>query len=157
MVCSYTPSFILNAGTFSTYQWQDNSTGSTFTVDAAALGIGLHTLYVDVTDANTCTGVDSIVVDVSPCLGISEEGKLLVSISPNPTNGIINITINNYPGNELAFEITNIAGQTVLGKKITNSAGAYSGQLDITALAKGVYYIRITKGSRQTVKKIILN
>ena len=157
MVCIYTPSFVINAGSFSDYQWHDNSTSATFTVDPAALGIGLDTMYVTVTNADGCTDVDSIVFDVSPCLGSPEEESIHVDVFPNPTNGIINIIINNYLQSELEFVITNITGQIVLEKKITNSAGVYSGQLDITMLDKGVYFLQITENNIRIVKKILIN
>jgi gliding motility-associated-like protein len=48
------PFFVLNPGIFSTYLWQDNSTGSTFTV--ADTG----TYYVQVSSAGGCLAYDTI-------------------------------------------------------------------------------------------------
>ncbi|MEM6379438.1 MAG: gliding motility-associated C-terminal domain-containing protein [Bacteroidota bacterium] len=55
-VCDDDPSFsqILGPGSFSTYQWQDNSTSSTFT----ALSAGVYA--VTITDEFGCTAIDSL-------------------------------------------------------------------------------------------------
>ena len=55
----------LNAGTHTTYLWQDGSADSTFIV--ADTG----TFYVQVTDTFGCTSFDTIVVDISPPLPIN--------------------------------------------------------------------------------------
>ncbi len=46
--------FVLNPGIFAGYQWQDNSSSPTFTV------FGQGTYFVKVTDANGCSGSDTI-------------------------------------------------------------------------------------------------
>ena len=156
MVCSYSPSFILNAGTFPGYQWQDNSTNATFTVNPAALGIGTQLFYVNVTDANGCMGVDSVVVDVSPCLGQLETSGLHVNISPNPTEGVITITVNNFKNNFIEFRIMNSFGQIVLEKKLNAAAGYFAHTLDLSGLAKGIYYLDVNDGNTSGKYKIIL-
>ncbi|HLG02873.1 MAG TPA: T9SS type A sorting domain-containing protein, partial [Bacteroidia bacterium] len=156
MVCNNAPPFILIPGSFSTYVWQDNSTGPSFTINPPALGIGFHTFYVHVTDANGCAGVDSIVVNVSGCVGFSDAEMMLVSVSPNPTSGIINITIENYAGKTLTFKLTNIAGQVVFEKNGSVSQGVYSGQFDLTVFSKGIYYLDVNDGARSMNYKIVL-
>ena len=156
MVCNTAPPFILIPGSFSEYLWHDNSTGSSFTVNPPALGIGLHTFYVDVTDVNGCMGVDSIEVNVSGCVGFSEAEIMQVSVLPNPTNGILNLTIGNCASNALTIKITNIAGQVIFEKKNSVSQGVYSGQLDLSAFAKGIYYLDVNDGLRSANYKIVL-
>ncbi len=51
---------ILNPGAFNSYQWQDNSGLSTFTVTNSGI------YFVEVTDINTCQNSDTIVVTVYP-------------------------------------------------------------------------------------------
>jgi hypothetical protein len=59
-----TQSVTLNAGSFSTYLWQDGSTAQTYLVDASIVGVGVGTYSVTVTDNIGCEGSDTIQVEV---------------------------------------------------------------------------------------------
>jgi len=148
--------YVISAGSYSSYTWQDNSTASTYTVSGTSLGIGTHTIYVDALDLNSCSGKDTVTINVSACLGFEEISNLLIEISPNPTNGLLNIYVNNIRNNELQFTIRNIAGQIVFENEINNASGVYSAQLDISTLAKGIYYLEISDKINLQVIKIAL-
>jgi gliding motility-associated-like protein len=60
--CNGTP-VLLNAGAgFSTYQWSDNSTGSTLTVNTSG------TYSVEVSNGGACTSTDDVTVNISPTM-----------------------------------------------------------------------------------------
>lgn len=52
----------LNAGTFTSYLWSNNATIATTTIDSTGTGVGAKTVWVKVTDANTCVNSDTMVV-----------------------------------------------------------------------------------------------
>ncbi|SHN27686.1 gliding motility-associated C-terminal domain-containing protein [Chitinophaga sp. CF418] len=90
--CNGTP-VLLNAGNgFSSYQWSDNSTGSTLTVNTSG------TYSVVVTDANGCTATDDVVVNISPTLDATLNTTMLDCRNPtgsivvNPSGGIAPFT-----------------------------------------------------------------
>jgi len=61
----YDATLVLDAGTgFNSYLWDDASTLQTRDVVGATVGSAVHTMYVATTDANMCTGTDTIVVTV---------------------------------------------------------------------------------------------
>ncbi|HLG02320.1 MAG TPA: T9SS type A sorting domain-containing protein, partial [Bacteroidia bacterium] len=146
----------LNAGNFSSYQWQDNSTLSTLLVDGNTLGTGTYTFFVNVVDMNGCSASDTAAISITVCTGISDLGMINVNISPNPTEGILNLMIGNFQGNKLDIEIMNAEGQIVYSKKIFSNSDGFSGQLDISTLSKGVYYLKIIDGEKVSFHKIVL-
>lgn len=82
-----------------------------------------------------------------------------VSIYPNPSNGLFNLTISRAPsgsfdnGKTNSIEILNMLGECV-HRQIATSATC---QIDLSNLAKGIYYATITdSNNNRTVKKIII-
>ena len=149
-------SLFLVAGGFTNYLWQDNSTSPTYTAIGSSLGVDTHLIHVNVTDGNGCTGSDTMVLVVSSCVGMDEISALQVNISPNPTTGVLHITVNNIETNNLHLTVRNVTGQLVFEKKITKVSGNYSGEADISGLAKGLYFLEISDGINSSTHKIIL-
>ena len=94
-------------------------------------------------------------MDTSACenitgVGINETANNVVSIYPNPTNGMVNI---NFGGNNstVNYSISSIEGKMVeTGKTSTNNI-----TVDLSNESKGVYFIKIKTESTSTVYKLI--
>ncbi|HLG02851.1 MAG TPA: T9SS type A sorting domain-containing protein, partial [Bacteroidia bacterium] len=156
IVCDDAPVFTINAGTFSSYTWHDNSSAATYSVDAVALGVGFYTMYVNVTDANGCNGTDTIVVEVSDCTGLTEFSGMQISIAPNPSTGIFQISLSGLSSDNIRLTLTNVAGQTVMMKNVSLTSGLYKDQLDLTMLPGGIYFLQVSDGTQSGVYKIVL-
>lgn len=143
----------LNAGNFSFYNWSDGSTGSSILLDGATLGIGNYTFYVDVTNADNCSGSDSVHVIVSPCLGLEAAADMQVNISPNPSAGFFNIITENPSGGTMTAQVFTAQGQLV---RSTVVVVKQNNQLDLSDLAKGFYFLELNDGSVKRVFKIVL-
>jgi hypothetical protein len=154
IICT-TATLILDAGSFSGYTWQDSSTAQTFTVDGSALIPGTYTFYVNVADANGCTGTDSIVVNVSVCTGMDDGVTIPLSVSPNPTSGILHVSVGDRAVKDIELYVFDLAGQMLFEKHIINS-GPWSGEIDLSMLAKGVYYMQVREGNNSRTCKIIV-
>ena len=77
-----------------------------------------------------------------------EQHKVL--IYPNPTNGFLNIELNNFE--ELAFiEVYNVMGKQVLSKTVSSNELL----IDITNQPKGIYFVKVTSGENSFNEKII--
>ena len=72
-----------------------------------------------------------------------------INIFPNPTNGIINITLSDN-SNITKYNIYNVAGVLVKTGNIDNN------QLDITSLNKGIYVIKLDNNSSTEFHKLVL-
>lgn len=80
---------------------------------------------------------------------ISNNNELILNIYPNPTNGIINIQIPD--GKNALYSIFDLQGKILLSGKIE------SRNIDISSLANGMYFVKISFDDfqREIVKTII--
>ena len=87
-----------------------------------------------------------------PLEGVVYTSLPSLTISPNPTRGII--SIQDAPSNDLNISVLNILGETVMQLKNVNSPDF---TLDISKLVPGTYYIRFSLANSVVTKKIIKN
>lgn len=76
-----------------------------------------------------------------------------ISISPNPSNGIFNISKNN------TIQISKIRvfdANAKLLKVLNNNNDNQNSTVDLSELSKGIYFIEISNKEDKTVKKIVL-
>lgn len=79
-----------------------------------------------------------------------------ISLSPNPSNGLVNIATALSGNQDLEVSVHNYLGQFVTAASYKNvNAGSY--QLDLGSYTNGVYFITISNGQEKTVKRLILN
>jgi Secretion system C-terminal sorting domain len=109
---------------------------------------GVDTVYY--TKTNSCgSAVASFVVTVTSCpTGVGAVGKPAVTITPNPTTGIISMTgINNA-----RIKVYNTVGQVVKEERNTNT-------ISIAEMAAGLYFVRVwdEDGEMVKIEKVIKN
>lgn len=106
----------------------------------------------------TNSDVTSLNGSFNPCngVGISESvTENLLTIYPNPTNGLFNISVELSKTNDINMAVYNFIGQEVSRKKIENTlGGVYT--LDLTNQPEGAYFIHVTADNYNVVKKIIV-
>jgi len=73
-----------------------------------------------------------------------------ISIYPNPTNGVVNIT---GLGSETKITVTDVRGQVVFSTEPLNS-GLFS--FDLSGSNPGVYFVNIQHSKQSIFRKIIL-
>ncbi|HQK39886.1 MAG TPA: endonuclease [Flavobacterium alvei] len=84
-------------------------------------------------------------------LGLETLSQKDFKIYPNPSNGDFNIVFEDANGTH-SVEIFSLLGQKVVEKKNSQTAS-----ISVTNLQKGTYLIKVTKDSKSTTKKIIIN
>lgn len=95
---------------------------------------GTYTLIL--TDGNGCSS--SIQIDIDDINSLLENESKLISIYPNPTQALLNITTD-YTGN-IHWSITEVNGKEILkGNAVSNSF-----QVNVNELANGLYFFNIT-------------
>ena len=73
----------------------------------------------------------------------SMPGNVEMLVFSNPDQNTLNIQINNIVFKQLSIEIINNRGKIVYSDKTGHVAGDYSKQIDVSSLAKGVYYLKV--------------
>ena len=129
-----------------TYKW---STGAT-TQTATNLPPG--NVSVSVTDAFGCTDVLTVTVGVLATNNI--EGLNTFTLQPNPTSGLLNLTV----GFEQAFE-TNIQVLDAYGRLLHESnkaaADTIQEQIDLEQYPAGMYFVRLRANGQSAAKRVV--
>lgn len=143
-------SLVLDAGPgFASYIWSNSLTSQTITVTTAG------TYSVTVTDNIGCTGNDAIVVTFN--VGLNDLNNYInLRLFPNPTKGLITISISDYSGNNLSYEITDITGRFISREKLKIVNNSVIHDLDLSIYPKGVYFIRFKDDYLNRTEKIII-
>lgn len=146
----------LDAGAgFSSYLWSNNWSAQTLVVSNSINQVGVNTYWVVVTDGNNCTGTDTIVINVIDDTGFDGAVDMIsVKVYPNPATDNFNISMNGFVG-AVQMEIVDVTGKVVYTENldITNH---FVKSMDVTTLAKGIYYIKLTTTKHSQMHKIVV-
>ena len=96
-------------------------------------------------------------VNVRPIgLGIDETTLLSnVSLSPNPTNGRVNVTVDGISG-PVSIIVENMLGEVV--KTFEGEAnGSFNKSYDLSALSNGIYLVKVTNDGAAATKKLSIS
>gem|GEM_PF-261172 len=139
-----------------TYSWSPTtglSDPSSATTDASPTVTTTYT--VTITDAEGCTQTGEVTVTVDGQVGVNETAnELSVEIFPNPTSGILAIRIDHL-NSPYSLEV-----YTVDGKRVFASLDVINDSMitiDLSRLAKGIYYIKLTNVDFEYQEKIVLH
>jgi hypothetical protein len=127
--------------------WADTSIHTTFTGDTGYIALRYNANNY----AWLMVWIDNIAVDsavLAPVAGIETINDKYLSVSPNPTTGILNIR---------GTQIMKIDVEDNCGRIIYSSAhGDNCTTLDLSGYPKGMYFIRMTNNDTVCIRKIIL-
>lgn len=122
-------------------------------------GIGDATT-IDYVKVTWLSGIEDVLTNVSPnqtlllqegsTLSTSEFDLNSISVSPNPTNGIVSVK---NMTETLELKVLDYLGRVVLSKQITSEDNT----IDLSNNSKGVYIFQFQGKTSDTVKKIVLN
>ena len=99
--------------------------------------------------------------DITSLLGVQNVGqKASFGIYPNPTTADKNVTIlfdvKENDGSKGKTEIYDLSGKKVFETALTNQAGLYKQEVNLSKLSSGVYVVKITYGGVTETKKLIV-
>lgn len=75
-----------------------------------------------------------------------------ISIYPNPSSGIFNISLGNI--NPTSIEVYDLMGKIIVTKKAFTTTNNET-SIDLSAAAQGIYFVKIAADNQQIVKRII--
>lgn len=98
---------------------------------------------------------------ITETLGITEVGKKAsFGIYPNPTTADKKVTVlfdvKEKAGNKGNVEVYDLTGKKVYSDELTNQAGFYKQDLNLSTLPSGNYLVKITYGGHSETKKLIV-
>lgn len=114
--------------------------------------------YLNVEAVNNCGEVssDSLVINISP-VGLKEKNSSPeITIAPNPSSGVFNISINGIE-DEIKLSVVNNQGNVILQQKLNSPNNQNTYKLDISNEPAGVYYLKFSNQNYSVSKKVIVN
>ncbi|GAA4774829.1 MULTISPECIES: S8/S53 family peptidase [Flavobacterium] len=94
--------------------------------------------------------MQAAIESINATLGVAENNQILFSVYPNPARD--KVTLNLFEDfNKKSVEIYSVLGQKISVK----SFDGQSTDLDVSSLEKGVYFLKVKSGSKETTKKFI--
>ncbi|MES2398227.1 MAG: GEVED domain-containing protein [Bacteroidota bacterium] len=100
---------------------------------------------------------EDYLVNIPSLVGIEENEMLnTISVYPNPTTGLFNITASNANFTQLTISVMDIQGKEVFNTSDKNYSANYNKQINLEGLAKGIYYIRLNTGAGVKTQKLII-
>jgi hypothetical protein len=125
----------------------------TFTIPGLVSNGASCTLYAGFSADATCVTTSSYTAPAAcNTTGIAEAKKSEFSLSPNPSEGHVDLLL----GSE---EIERLDVLNVLGKTVYTAKGKDIGKnvsIDLSGHSPGIYFVKLSSGSTTRIKKLIL-
>ncbi len=122
--------------------------GSTFN----ATSTGTYVVAYTYTDANGCSDSAQIIFNVNCVLGINtiNGSAIVLNVSPNPTNGLINLELVNASINKANIKVLGLDGKLL-------ETLVYSGKqtIDLSKYASGIYYLNVANNQINKTIKVV--
>lgn len=79
-----------------------------------------------------------------------------VSVYPNPSNGMVYITLSGFKGKRTELRVMNVIGNVIHREILTDNETTRK-DLNLSNLASGLYYIKLQTNDYSEIRKIIIN
>lgn len=109
--------------------------------------------------ASNANGADTVqyLIGTNTCVGIDQVAdNSIISVYPNPNNGNFILSVTGQARGKVTMAVMNNIGDVVYQYAYTKDDDAKSNECSLTALARGVYYVRVTTGNTSSVQKLVI-
>lgn len=83
------------------------------------------------------------------------EAKRMV-VYPNPSKGIVHLTLAGFKGEKTELRIMNVIGNVIYRETLTEPEDRFTKTIDLTKSANGLYYVKLESEDFSQIRKIIL-
>lgn len=156
-VVSKGETILLDATTDNVYDYlwiQTNETSPVISINTETLTPGMYTYTVIATNEYGCESETSINVKVT-AMETSEDTFSSI-VYPNPTSGTINYDLVSLPENDYTVSLFSTSGDLVFTQERYSSESFSTGNVDLSSVAPGIYFLQFSGTEFQSVEKIIL-
>ncbi|WP_201979012.1 T9SS type A sorting domain-containing protein [Hymenobacter rubidus] len=77
-------------------------------------------------------------------------------VYPNPSTGIVHLTINNLQGKKVELSVLNVIGSVMYHETLTELNDRYTKMLDLSKFANGLYYVRLESDNTSQMCKLVI-
>lgn len=112
---------------------------------------------MEVTDTETCSNSDVIIISFHDCTGVSEVAdNWMVAIYPNPSNGQFTFEIKSKSNQLVQMHIFNAFGSKVYREDNLSVNGSITKTLNLNDAPEGIYYLNLQGDGVNIIKKIVI-
>lgn len=141
--------------TYDSYLWSTGDNDQTVQLNGSVLGLGQHEISV-IVDNDGCTGeTGSFILTVDACAGIEEFANGNIQVYPNPSKGEIILEVNGETS-EFELNVLDVNGKLVYAEHVDQTINRYRKSIDLTSLAKGMYFLHLNDGTESVTEKLII-
>ena len=134
---------VINAPSgFTTYNWSTGDTTSVITISSIDIGLGIHSIWLNVVDSNGCTAVDTIVVTVL-LASIESPDQLSFRAFPNPARNEMYFTFSTTNSGDISLQLLDLSGRLLHSVRLTPDQYGVPYRLNLEGIADGMYLIRL--------------
>ncbi|MBD2767499.1 T9SS type A sorting domain-containing protein [Hymenobacter sp. BT664] len=83
------------------------------------------------------------------------DDKILL-VYPNPSTGIVHLTINNLQGKKVELSVLNVIGSVMYRETLSEMNDRYTKILDLSKFANGLYYVRLEADNTSQMCKLVI-
>ena len=85
-----------------------------------------------------------------------ETAEKSVSVYPNPSTGVINLSLSGFNGKKTTLRVVNVIGTVVYQETMASADGRFNKAIDMSKFAHGLYYIKLEADDYNEIRKIVL-
>ena len=140
-----------NTGTFipTAGQWRTETVNLDSYIGQSAVKVALQ----NISGWGQALYIDNINITNGPMSISKNELNSLFSVYPNPTNGEINVALNLNSSSDATIKVLDVVGKTISVKTLSNVSNTVY-NIDLSAVAEGMYFIEVATPTEKSVKKI---
>lgn len=95
-------------------------------------------------------------VNITGTVSVDENANAYeLIVAPNPTTGNVELNFRSAFADEVKIGISNVLGQNVVNELIKNSSGIVHHTFDLSNQTAGIYFVTITYGNEQVIRKLV--
>lgn len=98
--------------------------------------------------------VEDYTVNVQESLSLLESDFTIFSVLPNPTKGIVNLTIST--SDKVNVSLFDIRGRMVFDQTYQNISSVFNQEVNLEELSSGLYICKVRSGVKKATQKLIL-
>ena len=85
----------------------------------------------------------------------SSEEKALI-VYPNPSTGIVHISINGFEGRKVELRVLNVIGTVMYRETLSELNDRDTRTLDLSKFANGLYYVKLEADNASEMRKLVI-
>lgn len=140
-----------------TFQWIYNDTAFVAGGNGSSIKPTRTGNYkVQLLDALGCSKISANVSYTATAITTVDPREIKLTVSPNPNNGIFQLSFEVTKRSDLSIEILNAAGQRVFLNTQSGFLGKYNKQLSLKQFSSDVYLLKIQHDKKTYLQKVIV-